>query len=128
MRCVGNSEKSTARSGGHQMVNERKERILIVDFDNELLIQGQILLEDHGFDVTTTWSTREASKLVSSQEFDLMLLGDYLPDAGAREIWSLLRRVPSSTEVAIIQSAHPTLPAICDLLQDHIRSCALPRD
>jgi len=110
------------------MENERKKRILIVDFDNELLIQGQILLEDYGFDVTTTWSTREASELLSSQEFDLMLLGDYLPDAGARGLWSLLRRVPSSTEVAIIQSAHPTLPAIRDLLQDHTQYCALSRD
>lgn len=110
------------------MENERKKRILIVDFDHELLIQGQILLEDYGFDVTTTWSMREASELLSSQEFDLMLLGDYLPDAGARGLWSLLRRVPSSTKVAIIQSAHPTLPAIRDLLQDHARYCALPRD
>jgi DNA-binding NtrC family response regulator len=110
------------------MQNEREKRILILDFDNELLIQGQILLEDYGFDVTTTWSTREASDILSSQRFDLVLLGDYLPDAGARGLWSLLRKVPSSTGVAVIQSAHPTLPQISDLLRDHARYCALPRE
>ena len=101
------------------MVNERKERILIADFDNELRIQGQILLEDYGFDVTTTWSTREASKLVSSQEFALMLLGGYVPDTGAWGLWSLLRNIPTSTEVAVIQSPYPALPESSNLLQDH---------
>lgn len=110
------------------MENEREKRILILDFDNELLIQGQILLEDYGFDVTTTWSTREASDILSSQRFDLVLLGDYLPDAGTRGLWSLLRKIPSSTEVAVILSAHPTLPEISDLLRDHTRYCALPRE
>ncbi len=109
------------------MEGGKRRRILIIDFDDEFLIQGQILLEDSGFDVTTTWNGMGAAELLSSQTFDLVLLSDYLPDIGARGLWSLLRRVPSSTEVAVIQSAHPTLPEIHELLRDHVRHCALPR-
>ncbi len=109
------------------MDDEKRRRILIVDFDDELLIQAQILLEESGFDVTTTWSGREACGLLNSQTFDLILLSDYLPDTGARGLWSLLRRVPASTEVAVIQSAYPTIPEICELLRDHAQYCALPR-
>jgi CheY-like chemotaxis protein len=105
----------------------KRRRILIIDFDDEFLMQGQILLEDSGFDVTTTWNGMWAAELLSSQTFDLVLLSDYLPDIGERGLWSLLRKVPSSTEVAVIQSAHPTLPEIHELLRDHVRHCALPR-
>jgi CheY-like chemotaxis protein len=109
------------------MEDGKRRRILIVDFDDVLLIQGQILLEDYGFDVTTTWNGMRAAELLSSQKFDLVLLSDYLPDIGARGLWSLLRRVPSSTEVAVIQSAYPTIPEIRELLRDHAQYCALPR-
>lgn len=108
------------------MEDKKRSRILVVDFDSELLVQEQILLDESGFDVTTTWSVREASELLISQKFDLLLLGDYLPDTGAREIRSLLRNVPSSTEVAVIQSAQPTIPDI-DELREYARYCALPR-
>lgn len=110
------------------MEDEKRKRILIVDFDDEFLIQGQILLEDSGFDVTTTWNGMRASELLSSQKFDLVLLSDYLPDMGARGLWSLLRRVPSNTEVAVIQSAYPTVSEIGDLLRDYAQYCALPRE
>lgn len=106
---------------------EKKRRILIIDFDDVFLIQGQILLEDSGFDVTTTWNGMRAAELLSSQTFDLVLLSDYLPDIGARGLWSLLRRVPSSTEVAVVQSAYPTIPEIRDLMRDHAQHCTLPR-
>ncbi len=109
------------------MANEARKRILIVDFDSELLIQEQILLEEYGFDVTTTWSAREALHLVNSGTFDLLLLSDYLPDATPRELGTLLRRIPSQTEVAVIQSVHPTFPEIHELLRDHVQHCALPR-
>jgi CheY-like chemotaxis protein len=109
------------------MNDARGRRILIVDFDEVFLIQGQILLEDCGFDVTTTWNGMRAAGLLSSQRFDLVLLSDYLPDIGTRGLWSLLRRVPSGTEVAVVQSAHPTIPEICDLLRDHAQHCTLPR-
>lgn len=108
------------------MEDEKRGRILVVDFDNELLVQEQILLEEFGFDVTTTWSVREASELLLLQKFELLLLGDYLPDTGAREIRLMLRNVPSSTEVAVIQSAHPTIPDINEL-REYARYCALPR-
>ncbi|HKT13541.1 MAG TPA: hypothetical protein VJW77_17120 [Terriglobia bacterium] len=108
------------------MEDEKRSRILVVDFDNELLVQEQILLEEFGFDVTTTWSVREASELLLLQKFELLLLGDYLPDTGAREIRLMLRNVPSSTEVAVIQSAHPTIPDINEL-REYARYCALPR-
>ena len=109
------------------MESEKRRRILMVDFDDEFLIQGQILLEDYGFDVTTTWSGTRACELLSSQKFDLVLLSDYLPDTGAHGLWSLLRKVPAGSEVAVIQSAYPTIPEIRDLLRDHVECCALPR-
>ncbi len=109
------------------MTNGDRRRILIVDFDSELLIQEQILLEEYGFDVTTTWSAREASDLVSSQKFDLLLMSDYLPDASPRELAGLLRRIPTRTEVAVIQSVHPTLQEIHELQRNHVRHCVLPR-
>lgn len=109
------------------MEGGKRRRILIIDFDDKFLIQGQILLEDSGFDVTTTWNGMRAAELLSSQAFDLVLLSDYLPDIGARGLWSLLRRVPSSTEVAVIQSTHPTIPEIRDLMRHHAQHCTLPR-
>ncbi|MFB3917169.1 MAG: hypothetical protein ACE14M_10595 [Terriglobales bacterium] len=64
---------------------ERK-RILLVDADELVLIRLEKMLEDAGFDTTTTWDPRHALAILTAGEFDLLLLGHHPPEVNAKEL------------------------------------------
>ena len=75
------------------MKGARKE-ILILDQDENVLIELERLLQDEGFETTTTWSVKEALHLLAVKEFDLFLLSDHLPEVSCSE----LLKMPASRE------------------------------
>jgi len=62
-----------------------KKRILLLHHDEDSLITLQWILENQGFDTTTTWSQAEAAGLLKSSDFDIVVLHEHAlkdtPDA-----------------------------------------------
>ena len=68
----------------------RRQRVLLLDANDDFLIEVEKLLEYHGFDTTTTWASDQATALLRSRDFDLVLIGDHPPEIDAHA-W--LRRI-----------------------------------
>jgi len=68
-----------------------RRRILVVDADDYFLIEMERLLENQGFDTTTTWASDQATELLLSGNFDLALIGDHPPEIDARTVLQRLR-------------------------------------
>jgi DNA-binding NtrC family response regulator len=88
-----------------------RKRVLVADIDDHLLIKLQILLETRGYDILTAWGAREAIQLLESQEFDLVLLDDYLPDASGEELLRAVQHQPPRTSVALLRTSQPVQSA-----------------
>jgi DNA-binding NtrC family response regulator len=87
-------------------VKRLRHKILIVDHDERLLIDLERVLQEEGFDTTTTWDPREAVTLLKFQKFELLLVGDHPQFAPVRtEYCSRLKNTPW----IVLQSApvHP---------------------
>ena len=69
-----------------------RKRILIADCHEDVLIVLEKLFEDAGFDATIVSKANEVLSLVDLYAFDLMLVSEYLPDAGCEEVLKALRR------------------------------------
>jgi CheY-like chemotaxis protein len=67
-------------------MDDRPQRVLILDTDADMLITLQHLLEDVGVDATITWDGAEAGQLIQSKSFDLILVGDHPPELDAATI------------------------------------------
>ena len=61
-------------------------RILILDTDPDILIMLQQVLEEANLDATVTWDKMEASHLVKTAPFNLVLIGDHPPELNAAVI------------------------------------------
>ncbi len=92
-------------------MNPSRKRILVADCHEDVLIILERLLEDAGFDTTTVWTAEEALKLVDSHSFDLVLVNEYLPDAGCEEVLNALRKRGVQTPCIVMQ---PSAPEIVD--------------
>ncbi len=64
----------------------RRCRVLAVDWNENTLITLQHVLENDGVDTTITWDEAEARQLIKNTRFDLLLVGDHLPDLSAETI------------------------------------------
>jgi CheY-like chemotaxis protein len=82
-----------------------RKKILIMDHDERVLIDLERVLEDDGFETTTTWDTREALDMVAHREFDLLLLGDHPPEVRSAELLNTLRSRPISVPCIVLQTA-----------------------
>lgn len=109
------------------MEDSERRRILLIDYDDDLLTRLKVLLADEGYEVTAAWGGREARALLGSRRFDLILLSDHLPDTNGRELWHLLRRLPSGAELALIHGSEPMTGDVRALLRDYAEHCVLPR-
>ncbi len=67
-------------------MNAYHNRLLVLDTDEQVLIELERLLQQEGYDATTTWDTGEALALARSRHFDLLLVGDHPPEISASEI------------------------------------------
>ena len=79
-------------------------RVLILDSDPEMLIKLQRVLEDADIDATITWDCAEASQLVESVPYDLMLIGDHPPDVDAAAVLESLSLRGTCPSVLILRA------------------------
>ncbi len=86
---------------------ERRKQILVADNDEDLLMRLQVLFEDRGYATTIAWGGRELLKELQSKRFDLIVVGDYLPDISSGELWKNLRRLAGGASVALLQTEEP---------------------
>jgi DNA-binding NtrC family response regulator len=84
-------------------------RILVLDLDESVLIALEQVLEEAGFETTTTWSTDEAFLWLQRKHFDLIVIGDHPPEIDAH---ATLRRLQASHRLAscIVMRAARALP------------------
>jgi DNA-binding response OmpR family regulator len=71
-------------------MKERRFRVLICDFDADTLIRLEQLLENAGFDTTTTWDSTDLGRF-SDAGFDLLVISDHPPQMNAEVILNDLR-------------------------------------
>ena len=86
-----------------------RKKILVLDSDSELLIALEQVLEEEGFNTTTTWDAREAVALLASARFDALLVGEHPPEVKSAELLKRLQAQRSGIPCIVMQSAalHP---------------------
>jgi len=77
-------------AGPIPLPQRQSRRVLVLDFDAPTLIGLEQVLEDAGFDTTTTWNMHDAYLWVEQKRFDVVVVGDHPPHIDARGI---LRRL-----------------------------------
>ncbi|MGB8064143.1 MAG: hypothetical protein WCF26_19800 [Candidatus Sulfotelmatobacter sp.] len=74
-------------------MKQQRFRILICDTDVETLISLERLLEDAGFDTTTTWNAVDLARCAERESFHLLIIGDHPPQLDAEAILKDLRGI-----------------------------------
>lgn len=85
-----------------------KKRVLVVDNNESMLAVFQELLASAGFDTYATWSGHHALELLQSEQFDVLLVDDYLPDLHAGEFLKRIGQLPIQPWIVVMQAARPT--------------------
>ena len=85
-------------------MNRVRNRVLVVDNDEDVLVQVENALESEGYQTTTAWSGQQALYLLAEQAFDLVVLDDQLSDFSAED---LLRQMPRSRAIPVIVTQNP---------------------
>jgi two-component system nitrogen regulation response regulator NtrX len=85
-------------------VNERSERILIVDDEAGIRSTLSGILEDEGYGVAAVGTAAEATARLGAEAFDAVLLDLWLPDRDGLELLSELREQP-----VIVISGHASV-------------------
>ena len=91
MDCLARGEKRMPR-----------ERILIVEDEEDILELERYNLEREGYRVNTVMSGEEALKIVKAQEFDLIILDLMLPGLDGLEVCKRIKNNPDNGETAIV--------------------------
>ena len=89
------------------METKSRVNVLIVDNDDRILWKFQQLLEDAGFNTTTTWSGHEALGLLRSGVFDVLLVDDYLPDLHSHNFLERVNRLAIQPSVVVMHNEPP---------------------
>ncbi len=79
-----------------------RERILIVEDEEDILELERYNLEREGYRVSAVMSGEEALRLVKSQEFDLIILDLMLPGLDGLEVCKRVKNNPETGETAIV--------------------------
>ncbi len=82
-----------------------RKKILILDHDERVLIALERMLEEEGFETTTTWDLREALDLIAGRDFDLLLVGDHPPEVRCAELLKTFRSRQISPSLIVLQTA-----------------------
>ena len=88
------------------MGQSKKKRVLIVDNDEEESRKLEGMLQQAGYDSSTTWSGLEALDLLQSRRYDVLLVSTYLPDLYVGDFCERLRRLPTQPCTILMQEDH----------------------
>lgn len=87
----------------------KKNRILLVEDNDDVRAVFQEGLESHQFEVTTAATVTEALRLISVEQFDVLLSDLHLPDAGDGFTVVSAMRHAQPRAVTIVISGYPAL-------------------
>jgi DNA-binding response OmpR family regulator len=90
-------------------MNSNSARVLVIDYDEDVLIALERLLENKGFDTTTAWTGRDALKALSGRTFDLVLVNEYLPDMDGGRFMQQLRAVAADVPCVVMETGRSVL-------------------
>lgn len=79
-----------------------KEKVLIVDDEEDILNLAKIAIESAGYDTITATSGEQALPLIASEKPDLALLDVVLPGISGLEICRRLKRGPTSKFIKVV--------------------------
>jgi CheY-like chemotaxis protein len=88
------------------MRESEKKQILIVDNDEEEARTLEAMLQQAGYDSSTTWSGLEALELLKSRAYDILLVSSYLPDLYVGDFFERLRHLPTQPCTILMQEEH----------------------
>jgi CheY-like chemotaxis protein len=86
-----------------------KQRILLVDDNEDVREVYEIGLRSRGFEVVTASTVNEALKLISSEQFDVLLSDLHMPDAGDGFTVVSAMRHAHPQAVTLVLSGYPAL-------------------
>lgn len=86
-----------------------KNRILLVDDNEDVRAMFQEGLESHGFEVVSAASVNEALRLISTEDFDVLLSDLHMPDAGDGFTVVSAMRHAHPKAVTLVLSGYPAL-------------------
>ena len=109
-------EYRMALSGKEEGMNQRRLRILICDIDPDILIHLEKMLEDAGFDTTSTWNVVDLERLLQQHSFQLVIIGDHPSQMDAE----LLVRKFRGTQEQV-----PNV--LCLVWHGHVKECTIER-
>jgi DNA-binding response OmpR family regulator len=87
----------------------QKNRILLVDDNEDVRAVFQEGLENHGFEVVSAASVNEALRLISTEKFDVLLSDLHMPDAGDGFTVVSAMRHAHPKAVTLVLSGYPAL-------------------
>jgi DNA-binding response OmpR family regulator len=93
------------------MSHEKRNKVLIVDDDEQTLIALERLLEDEGIETATTWSALQALEFMLSDGFDLLVMGDNLPDLSCEQLLREIQRQGVTASILVMESAGSRSPS-----------------
>jgi len=96
-----------------EAMKQQRLHLLICDSDPEILIYLERMLEDAGYDTTTTWNSLDLTRLLKQSAFDLLVIGDHPPRVDVKVILTELH--------AELQYLPDVLCLVCDQSLDHTR-------
>jgi len=88
------------------MGQSEKKRVLIVDNDEEESRKLEGMLQQAGYESSTTWSGLEALELLRARRYDVLLVSTYLPDLYVGDFCERLRRLPTQPCTILMQEDH----------------------
>lgn len=71
------------------------KRVLVVDNNEDEVRSFLSMLENAGYDVTTTWSGLEAIELLKKNPFDILVVSDYLADLYVGDFLKRVDQLPA---------------------------------
>jgi DNA-binding NtrC family response regulator len=87
------------------IVDTPRHRVLLLDTDSEFLISLEQVLEEEGFNTTTSWDARQAIELLGSDHFDVLLVGEHPPEVKSAELLNRLQAERRGIPCIVMRSA-----------------------
>ena len=91
-------------------------RILVVDDESTITCALKLLLREHGYDVDTASTAKEAEALLARRWFDLVFLDLRLPDADGIRLLEHIKQTSPETEV-VLMTAHGSLEVTIEAIK-----------
>lgn len=87
-----------------------RTQILVLGTHAEFLMALEQVLEEEGFDTTTTWDAREALALLAGRHFDVLLVSDHPPEIKPAEFLKRLRSEQPHIPCVIVLASDASFP------------------